>query len=93
MQELKQKIMKNEEERLQEFVFDCQHCCSVLSLPPIKDGLQQCGRVVMGGLYRQRNDTTSRDIFNDALFCAAAQTSSGVAPPPPLAGSCSNRNH
>ena len=34
------------------------HSCSVLSLSPIKDELPQYGEVVMGDMYRYRNDSS-----------------------------------
>ena len=41
------------------------HCCSVLSLSPIKDGLQQyMERDVMGDMYRCRDDTSKLRNFN-----------------------------
>ena len=56
------------------FVFDLlsnvvAHCCSVLQISPIKDGVQQYGeRVLMGGLYRYRNGTNNSDMFNPLKF-------------------------
>ena len=56
------------------FVFDLlshvvAHCCSVLQISLIKDGLQQYGeRALIGGLYRYRNDTNKSDMFNPLKF-------------------------